>query len=185
MSISHIIFFPLKFDLFIWRRLPAFRQQETFNVDNLYRDSYLLFLQDAFAEQFCSIWTMTSFPANEIWCSWYVCGSQSCFFRPTNEQVKMKPNILNLLMVYVFGILHMILGKKKTIERKIYRCRFMPIKRLIDLGRLQWLWSMFYYKKEMLIFLKISEFINICLENIRGPSIMGLVQTQYIHAWHI
>ena len=41
---------------------------------------------------------------------------------------------------------------------------------------------MFYYKKEMLIFLKISEFINISLEDIRGPSIMGLVQTQYIHA---
>ena len=75
--------------------------------------------------------------------------------------------------------------KKKTLERRIYRCRFMSIKRLIDLGRLQWLWSMFYYKKEMLIFLKISEFINISLEDIRGPSIMGLVQTQYIHAWHI
>ena len=109
-----------------------------------------------------------------------------CFFRPTNEQMKVNPNISTLLMVYVFGILDMILErKKKTLERRIYRCRFMSIKRLIDLGRLQWLWSMFYYKKEMLIFLKISEFINISLEDIRGPSIMGLVQTQYIHAWHI
>ena len=72
-----LCFFPLKFDLFIWRQLPAFRQQEAFNLDNLYRDSYLLFLQDAFSEQFCSIWTMTSFPASEMWCSWYVCASQS------------------------------------------------------------------------------------------------------------
>ena len=99
-----------------------------------------------------------------------------CFFRPTNEQMKVNPNISTFIDgICLWNPSHDFGGKKKPIERKIYRYIFMPIKRLIDLGRLQWLWFMFYYRKEMLIFLKIK-FINISLEDIKGPSIMGLVQ---------
>ena len=41
-----------------------------------------------------------------------------CFFRPTNEQMKVNPNISTLFMVYVFGILDMILEIKKKNTRK-------------------------------------------------------------------
>ena len=176
--VFHTLFiFSLKFNLFIWCPLPDFRQQEVFNLDNFYRDSYLLLLQDAFSEQFCSILTMMSFPTNEMWCSWYVCASCSLLFLQTNKWTdESESQYLNFHWWYMsLESFTWFWRKKKPIKRKIYRYRFMPIKRLIDLGRLQWLWFMFYYRKEMLIFLKIK-FINISLEDIKGPSIMGLVQ---------
>lgn len=149
--VFHTLFiYSLKFNLLIWCLLPDFRQQEAFNLDHFYRDSYLLLLQDAFSEQFCSVLTMTSFLTNEMWCSWYVCTSCSLLFLQTNKWTdESESQYLNFHWWYMSleSFTWFWRKKEKPIERTIYRYRFMSIKRLIDLGRLQWLWSMFYYKK--------------------------------------
>ena len=119
--VFHTLFiYSLKFNLLIWCLLPDFRQQEAFNLDHFYRDS----LPASFARCFFRA-ILFSFNHDVLSNKWDVMQLICVYLLQPSVSSDQQMNrwkwipISQLsLMVYVFGILHMILEEKRKTYRK-------------------------------------------------------------------